>query len=155
MCLSDWLFFHVILCSFLPSEISVTICQYLWTNIILWDSLPSFPPVSLAFFCVHPLILPSFPFRKMITHCIEKLTFHAAEFVSIWEDIQKLDYYFFFYGCCAFTVLLSIFSLCVRYSTCNLIPVDNLLPLLYYSIKYVDIKAFKGFLLLKTSIFCI
>lgn len=51
----------------------------------------------------------------------------------------------FFYGCCAFTVLLSIFSLCVRYSTCNLIPVDHLLPLLYYSIKYVDIKAFKGF----------
>lgn len=122
---------------------------------ILWDSLPSFPPVSLAFFCIHPLILPSFPFRKMIAHCIEKLTFHAAEFVSIWEDIQKLDYYFFFYGCCAFTVLLNIFSLCVRYSTCKLIPVDHLLPLLYYSIKYVVIKAFKGFLLSKTSIFCI
>lgn len=32
----------------------------------------------------------------MIAHCIAKLTFHAADFVSIWEAIQKPYYYLFF-----------------------------------------------------------
>lgn len=113
---------------------------------ILWDWLPSFSPVSLAFFTFIPLSYLPFPFRKIIAHCIEKLTFHAAEFVSIWEDIQK--HTFFFSSCCAFTVLYKIFHL-------QLIPADHLLPLLCYSIKYVDIKALKSFLLSKTSIFCI
>lgn len=34
----------------------------------------------------------------------------------------------------------------------QLIPVDHLLPLLYYSMKYVDIKALKGFLLSRASV---
>lgn len=82
----------------------------------------------------------------MIAHFIAKLTFRAAELVIIWEDIQKLDYYFFFCGCCAFTVLRKILHL-------QLIPTDHLLPLPYYSIKYVDTTALKGFLLSKTSVF--
>lgn len=116
---------------------------------ILWDWLPSFPPVSLAFFRIHPFILPFLSLQK------NDCTLYWKTNISCSRICQYLGRYPETWLQFLFLWLLCVYSLCIRYFTCNLIPVDHLLPLLYYCIKCVDIKALKGFLLSKTSTFCV
>lgn len=58
--------------------------------------IPFFLSFCLPTFSEHSSPCLSFSCRKMIAHYIAKLTFHAAEFVGIWEYTYRPCYYFFF-----------------------------------------------------------
>lgn len=85
----------------------------LWKNIILWDWLPSFPPVSLAFFHIHPIVLPSLSLQK------NDCTLYWRTNISCSRICQYLGRYTETWLLFLFLWLLCIYSLCIRYSTCS------------------------------------